>query len=178
MRSRTKKQFSSSWNAYRKLTTNGWSIYSGINSLKVWTVGTGTDLFQQAAFLDDVGNSLHLDTFRLVYVLERIQLPCLLVLDDSDLNREEMMSGKKAVERDEAGADLAEGTLSDAAEEDEVEEIDVAVKVDGLDRVANERPAQGAAEGEKEPAWGRQQTAPIYRRFRREGRLWGGRKVK
>jgi hypothetical protein len=84
MRSRTKKQFSSSWKAYRILTTKGWSIWSMFGGAS----GMGersTNLFEQAAFLNDVGDGLHLDAFGFVDVLESIELLCLLVLDNADL---------------------------------------------------------------------------------------------
>lgn len=46
-----------------------------------------TDLFEKAAFLDDVGDRLHLYAFCLVYVLEGIEFTCLLVLHYSDLGK-------------------------------------------------------------------------------------------
>ena len=45
-----------------------------------------SNLLEKPTLLHDVGNGLHLDTFGLVDVLERIQLPRLLVLDDPDLD--------------------------------------------------------------------------------------------
>lgn len=49
--------------------------------------GLWTDLFQETAFLHDVGDGLHLDAFGLVDVLEGVEFTALLVLDDSDLER-------------------------------------------------------------------------------------------
>jgi len=51
-----------------------------------------TDLFEKAAFLDDVGDRLHLYAFCLIYVLESIEFSCLLVLHYSDLGREPSVS--------------------------------------------------------------------------------------
>jgi hypothetical protein len=135
MRSRTKKQFSSSWKAYLKLTTNGWSI------CLEGTMSDGSEaqgrriahLFEKPALLDDVRDGLHLDAFRLVDVLERVEVACLFVLDDADLERQRIVSMREGG-RPENRTDLSEGALADAAEEDKVEEVDVAVKVDGLGR--------------------------------------------
>ena len=55
-------------------------------------LGGVTDLFEKAAFLDDVGDRLHLNAFCLVYVLEGIEFSCLLVLHYSDLGRERSVS--------------------------------------------------------------------------------------
>ena len=86
MRSRTKKQFSSSWNAYRILTTNGWSICEHTSiTIPVEYVCVCPYLLEKSALLDDVGDGFHLDAFRLIDVLERIEVLGLLVLDHSDL---------------------------------------------------------------------------------------------
>lgn len=58
------------------------------------SLGGLADLFEKAAFLDNVGDGLHLYAFCLIYVLEGIQFPCLLVLHYSDLGRETSVSQK------------------------------------------------------------------------------------
>ena len=42
-------------------------------------------LLQQSALLNDVSNGFHLDALRLVDIFEGIEIACLLVLNDSDL---------------------------------------------------------------------------------------------
>lgn len=42
-------------------------------------------LFEQAPFLNDIGNSFHSDTFGFVNVLEGVYIASLLVLNDADL---------------------------------------------------------------------------------------------
>jgi hypothetical protein len=49
-------------------------------------VGRGTNLLEQAAFLDDVCDRLHFAALCLVDVLQREQLLGLFVLDDPDLH--------------------------------------------------------------------------------------------
>ena len=89
MRSSTKKQFSSSWNAYRKFTTKGWSIYAEkpvshrANDHKT----AQAHLLKQSALLYDICHCFHLHTFGFVDVLECVQFARLLVLDDADLER-------------------------------------------------------------------------------------------
>jgi hypothetical protein len=67
------------------------------------------NLFEQPSFLDNVSNSSHLDAFRFVDVFEGIQLSRLLVLDDTN---------------------FAEGAFTNTAEENEMEEVNLAIKVD------------------------------------------------
>lgn len=42
-------------------------------------------LLEEPSLLDDIGNSLHLDAFCLVDILESVEISCLFVLDDSNL---------------------------------------------------------------------------------------------
>lgn len=44
-----------------------------------------TNLFQQPSLLYYVGNRFHLDAFRLINILESVEVACLFVLNDSDL---------------------------------------------------------------------------------------------
>ena len=90
------------------------------------------DLFQQAALLNDIGNGLHLDAFRLVDVFESIQLAALLVLDDSDLRNERRCDVNQGERKRTC---LSEGALADTAKENEMEEVYIPVKVYGLERM-------------------------------------------
>lgn len=54
----------------------------------------GTDLLEQPAFLDDVGNGLHLAALCLVDVLESEELLGLFVLDDPDLKERKRGEGR------------------------------------------------------------------------------------
>lgn len=45
-----------------------------------------THLLKQSPLLDDIRHGLHLDAFRLVDVLERVQRLCVFVLDHADLS--------------------------------------------------------------------------------------------
>ena len=134
MRSSTKKQFSSSWKAYRRLTINGWSTWERGRGQCEGNRGTrmcaGSNLFQQPAFLDDIGHGLHLDALCLVDILESIKLLGLLVLDDADLSWEGLW--RNLADDDEA-THLSKGTLANASKEHKVEEVGVSIKVDWLD---------------------------------------------
>jgi hypothetical protein len=55
---------------------------------KRWAAKTRAYLFEKPALLDNIGDSLLLDAFCLVDVLEGIELFCSFVLDDSDLGKE------------------------------------------------------------------------------------------
>jgi hypothetical protein len=103
--------------------------------------------------LDDVWDSFHFDALGLVDVLEGVELASLFVLDDTDLG-----NGSAGGMRGCMGtADFAKSTLSDAAEEDKVEEGDFAIKVNGLERTMR----TGKAETSWRQTWGLQQTAPM-----------------
>lgn len=131
MRSRTKKQFSSSWKAYRRLTMKGWSIcgrgrrYWGESrergtdgrgkrsSAGTWTEctkleqdkeewrGDEADLLEQPALLNDVRDRLHFHTFRFVDVLERIQVLRLFMLNDANLLRQNNQPSNQVRQRKE-----------------------------------------------------------------------------
>lgn len=86
MRSKTKKQFSSSWKAYRRLTTKGWSIYKHKSILSEGGgEGLGADLLEKPPLLDDIAHRLHLHGLHFVDILERVRCPGLFVLNHSDL---------------------------------------------------------------------------------------------
>ena len=88
-----------------------------------------TALFEEPAFLDDVGDRFHLHAFRFVCVFEGMVFSCLFVLYYSVLGREALDS--------EAGQEievtyLAKGALSNTTEENEMEEAYFSVTVYGL----------------------------------------------
>mgnify|MGYP006950204676 CR=1 FL=1 len=84
--------------------------------------------------MNDVRNGFHLHTFCLVDILERIEGLVLLVLNNADLiakaalRRRIPKKGGKA----EWNPYLPKGTFTDAAQEEEVKEIDFTVIVDRL----------------------------------------------
>jgi len=151
IRSRTKKQFSSSWNAYRRLTTNGWSICKAqINFLGRGRAGYSerdvtVDLFEKPPLLDDIAHRLHLYGLHFVDVLECVRRPGLFVLNDSDL-APSLVRISWSAERD--WANLAKSAFADDFEQPEVKESDLAVKVDGL-RATTDSP-HGVGRGERE----------------------------
>lgn len=76
-----------------------------------------------------VRNSFHLYTLGLIDVLEGIQIPGLFVLNDTDLD-DFLSQGKDRT--CVLCANLSECTLSYASQQNEVKEVDISIKVNGL----------------------------------------------
>jgi len=105
--------------------------------------------------LYDVWDGFHLDASRLADVFKGVKLTSLLVLDNTDLGRDQwlLVEGRK---RDE---DFAEGTLSHTAKENKMKKGNFAIKINGLEnptwhKFCSERDL-------RRHTWGLQQTAPI-----------------
>ena len=91
------------------------------------------NLFEEPSLLDYIAHRLHLHSLYFVDILECVGCPSLFVLDHSDL----APSWVRTSCRGGGGTDLPECAFADDLEQPEVEESDLAVKVDGLRTTAN-----------------------------------------